>query len=157
MCRRYVVEVKEFVRTEENRRKSLFAAPSVSTTHLMTPFILNITFECRDPLSLGQFWAQLTGYTVDPEADETRVRLTHPDDRGVRHLLFLRVETPRVDTRMHVDLAARDPDAEIERLVGAGATLVDQRDSNGMPTWRGTVEKRWVVLRDPEGNEFCLG
>ena len=88
----------------------------------MTAFILNITFECRDPLSLGQFWAQLTGYTVDPEADETRVRLTHPDDRGVRHLLFLRVETPRVDTRMHVDLAARDPDAEIERLVGAGAT-----------------------------------
>jgi len=123
----------------------------------MTAFILNITFECRDPLSLGQFWADLTGYSVDPEADESRVRLTKPDERGVRHLLFVRVDKPRTDTRIHVDLAAREPGAEIERLVAAGASLVDPRQPDGTPTWRGTSAKGWVVLRDPEGNEFCLG
>jgi len=123
----------------------------------MTAFILNITFECLDPLSLGRFWADLTGYTVDPEANGDRVRLTKPDDRGVRHLLFVRVDAPRTDTRIHVDLAAREPGAEIERLVDAGATLVDSRQADGLPAWRGTPEKRWVVLRDPEGNEFCLG
>lgn len=123
----------------------------------MTAFILNITFECHDPLSLGRFWADLTGYSIDPEADPSRVRLTKPDHRGVRHLLFVKVDEPRRDTRIHVDLAARDPEGEIERLVDRGATLVDARTAGGAPTWRGDAEKRWVVLRDPEGNEFCLG
>jgi hypothetical protein len=123
----------------------------------MTAFILNITFECHDPSSLGRFWSHVTGYPVDAEADRERVRLTAPDRRGVRHLLFLRVDEPRRDTRIHVDLAAREPEMEIERLVGAGATLVDPRDQSGAPTWRGNSEKRWVVMRDPEGNEFCLG
>jgi hypothetical protein len=123
----------------------------------MTAFILNITFECRNPLSLGQFWSDLTGYLMDPEANETRVRLTQPDSRGVRHLLFLRVDDPRPDTRIHVDLAAREPHSEIERLIDAGATLVDPRQADGKASWRGSHEKGWVVLQDPEGNEFCLG
>jgi predicted enzyme related to lactoylglutathione lyase len=55
---------------------------------------------------------------------------------------------------MHVDLATRDPDAEIERLRTLGATLVD---GAGTPEWRTGHGTRWVVMRDPEGNEFCLG
>jgi Glyoxalase-like domain len=123
----------------------------------VTAFILNITFECRDPSAMGQFWSAVTGYPVDPEASADRVRLTHPDGRGVRHLLFLGVAVPRNDTRIHIDLAAQEPATEIERLVAIGATLEDPRDENGAPTWRGGEDKRWVVLRDIEGNEFCLG
>ena len=123
----------------------------------MTAFILNITFECRDPLALGQFWAEVTGYTVDPEANELRTRLTKSDPRGVRHLVFQKVDEPRQDTRIHIDLAAPEPETEIERLIEFGARLEDPRDADGRPAWRGNAEKGWVVLRDPEGNEFCLG
>ncbi|MDW3217625.1 MAG: VOC family protein [Acidimicrobiales bacterium] len=123
----------------------------------MTAFILNITFECRDPLSLGRFWAEATGYSVDPEANDSRTRLTKNDPRGVRHLLFLQVEEPRTDTRIHLDLASPDPDEEVRRLLRLGATLEDGETPDGSPIWRGNDEKRWIVLRDPEGNEFCLG
>ncbi len=48
--------------------------------------------------------------------------------------------------RLHIDLAPDDQDAEIERILGLGATRVDV----------GQREKPWVVLADPEGNEFCV-
>lgn len=57
---------------------------------------------------------------------------------------------------MHVDLASRTPDAEIQRLLGLGANLVDT-PVDGEPRWREGNGTRWVVLQDPEGNEFCLG
>lgn len=123
----------------------------------MTAFILNITFECRDPVRLAEFWADATGYRQDPVTEPDRVRLTHPDPRGVRHLLFLRVDEPRAETRIHLDLASRRPGEEIDRLLARGASLVDDLDEKGRPRWRGDGAKRWVVLRDPEGNEFCVG
>jgi hypothetical protein len=69
----------------------------------------------------------------------------------------MRVDDPTPGkNRVHVDLAAREPDGEIERVLGLGAELVDAR-IDGAPTWRGREGIRWVVLRDPEGNEFCIG
>ena len=49
---------------------------------------------------------------------------------------------------MHVDLATKNPEGEIERLVALGATQVEYREGNG---------SSWTVMRDPEGNEFCIG
>jgi hypothetical protein len=49
---------------------------------------------------------------------------------------------------MHIDLASKEPGAEIERLVGLGATMVERREGNGTS---------WTVMLDPEGNEFCIG
>jgi predicted enzyme related to lactoylglutathione lyase len=49
---------------------------------------------------------------------------------------------------MHVDLASAGTEAEIERLVGLGATMVERREGNGTS---------WTVMLDPEGNEFCIG
>jgi hypothetical protein len=57
---------------------------------------------------------------------------------------------------MHVDLAAREPRTEIDRLVELGASLVDP-PVEGKPRWREGNGTRWVVLRDPEGNVFCIG
>jgi catechol 2,3-dioxygenase-like lactoylglutathione lyase family enzyme len=119
-------------------------------------YIHNVTFDAKQPRTLGRFWSEVTDYSVVDERDDF-VRLRARDDRGVSHLLFMGVDDPTPGkNRMHVDLAAREPDAEINRLVGLGASLVDEPDA-GRPRWREGNGIRWVVLRDPEGNEFCLG
>lgn len=123
----------------------------------MTAFVFNVTFDCADPRPLARFWAAVTGYEALEERDDF-VRLGAPDKRGVRHLLFFRVPEPKVaKNRVHVDLASRDPDAEIARLLELGASLVDPPDEDGRPRWREGNGTRWVAMRDPEGNEFCIG
>ncbi len=119
----------------------------------MSSFILNVTFDCADPTSLAGFWSAVTGYEL-AEAHDDFAQLRAPDHRGVRHILFFRVAEPKAaKNRMHVDLASRDADAEITRLVALGAALVD----GAPPRWRTGHGTRWVVMQDPEGNEFCLG
>jgi hypothetical protein len=122
----------------------------------MSTFIHNVTFDANDPRLLGRFWSQVTGYAVVDDRDEF-VRLRAPDARGVRQILFLRVDDPTPGkNRVHVDLAAPQPQDEIERLVGLGASLADEL-VDGRPRWREGNGISWVVLRDPEGNEFCVG
>ena len=119
-------------------------------------FVYNVTFDAVDTRRLGAFWAEVTGYSLADESDDF-VRLRAPDQRGVRHILFFRVDDPTPGkNRVHVDLAAPDPLAEIRRIVALGGALVDE-PVDGEPAWREGHGTRWVVLRDPEGNEFCLG
>jgi catechol 2,3-dioxygenase-like lactoylglutathione lyase family enzyme len=120
----------------------------------VTSFIFNVTFDCADPASLARFWSEATGYElVEERADFARLKA--PDGRGVRHILFFRVPEAKSDkNRVHVDLATREPVAEIRRLMALGASLVDE---GPLPNWRTGNGTKWVVMRDPEGNEFCLG
>jgi uncharacterized protein (UPF0254 family) len=77
------------------------------------------------------------------------VALQAPDKRGVQHILFFQVPEPKITkNRVHVDLAAKNPEEEIERLVALGATKVEFREGTGTS---------WTVMLDPEGNEFCIG
>ena len=120
----------------------------------MTVRIRTITFDCRDPYLLAGFWSQVTGFGEDPD------NTNHPDDpEGVLlapdrslALLFIRVpEAKQVKNRVHLDLAPPSPDQrdeEVRRIVALGATIVDDRRK---PDGTG-----WVVLADPEGNEFCV-
>src|ERR1700680_2107697 len=122
----------------------------------MTVRIRTITVDCRDPYLLAGFWSQVTGYQEDPG------NTNHPDDPegllvgpgGSANLLFMRVpEVKQAKNRVHLDLTAGDPspdarDAEVERVIALGATLVDDH--------RRPDGKGWVVLADPEGNEFCI-
>jgi catechol 2,3-dioxygenase-like lactoylglutathione lyase family enzyme len=126
----------------------------VAHSHAVSSFIINVTFDCKDPGSLARFWSEATGYElVEERADFARLQA--PDRRGVRHLLFFRVpEAKSHKNRVHVDLAAREPEAEIGRLMALGASLAD---GGPVPTWRTGHGTRWVVMHDPEGNEFCLG
>jgi hypothetical protein len=122
----------------------------------VTAFIHNVTFDAEDPRALGEFWSAATGYTV-AVSRENFVALRAPDKRGVRQVLFFRVDDPTPGkNRMHLDLASRDPDVEIERLLELGAQLVDARH-DGVPVWREGNGTRWVVLQDPDGNESCIG
>jgi hypothetical protein len=94
------------------------------------------------------FWSDVTGYQPVLERDDLVV-LQAPDSRGIRQLLFYAVPESKVaKNRMHVDLATKDPQTEVARLVSLGATVVEQCTGDG---------SSWTVMLDPEGNEFCLG
>lgn len=120
----------------------------------------DIVTDCAHPASLARFWAAaIDGYEVAPyHADEVArlaslgiedieddpsVLVQPASGAGVR-LWFQRVpEAKVVKNRVHVDLAADDPGAEVARLVALGARVV----AEGADT---------IVLADPEGNEFCV-
>jgi hypothetical protein len=119
----------------------------------MTARIKSITVDCADHVALAEFWSQVTGFEEDPDDPN------NPGDPawgivsadGSLHLLFVPVPEPKtVKNRVHLDIVPLDRtrDEEVERLVALGATLVaDHRRADG---------KGWVVLADPEGNEFCI-
>ena len=119
----------------------------------MTVQIRTITFDCTDPYAQVVFWSQVTGYTEDPTnpnaPEDPEGFLLAPE--GVPNLLFIGVpESKTVKNRMHLDASPTDRtrDEEVARLLELGATLVDdQRRPDGTG---------WVVLADPEGNEFCV-
>jgi len=102
--------------------------------------------DAHDPGALGRWWQHALGWVVvidDPE-EEFEIR-SSPDRRP--GLLFVRVpESKSIKNRLHLDFRPDDRDVEVERLIGLGATRVDV----------GQGETSWVVLADPEGNEFCV-
>jgi len=108
----------------------------------------NLCLDAADPLAQVAWWAQvLDDFEPDDDGDDEEAGLHGP---GGRSLLFLRVPEPKtVKNRMHVCLRPvdRDRDAEVERLLALGATVVDDRR---------TPDAGWAVLADPEGNEFCV-
>jgi uncharacterized protein (TIGR03086 family) len=115
--------------------------------------IKSITFDCADPYRLAQFWRQLTGFGEDPDngnaPDDPEALLLSPD--GSLALLFIAVPEPKhVKNRVHLDLVPLTSrrDEEVGQLLRIGARMVaDQRRPDGAG---------WVVLSDPEGNEFCV-
>jgi predicted enzyme related to lactoylglutathione lyase len=122
--------------------------------------IASITFACADPTRLADFWAAATGYghvEVSPErlAEIDAVVepgswavLQHPDRVGPRLIFHRRPKSQPEHIPIHLDLAVDDVDAEVERLVALGATVAERKlDPFGAPL---------VVLRDPEGNGFCV-
>ena len=114
----------------------------------MSSFIKYVTFDCADPGRLSAFWSEVTGYEQVTVRDDF-ASLAAPDTRGIRGILFWKVPEPKsAKSRMHVDLASRNPDDEIDRLIGLGAQRVARREGNGTS---------WTTMLDPEGNEFCIG
>lgn len=114
----------------------------------MSSFLHNITFDCADPHAMARFWAEVTGWAVHrtPGYDEYAVK--PPADSRPR-LYFVRVpEGKSAKNRVHLDIgpADRSQDAEIARLTGLGARVTSDR----------RPEVGWVILADPEGNEFCI-
>ncbi|MGW4217755.1 VOC family protein [Streptomyces bacillaris] len=142
-----------------------------------------LVVDSADPHAQAGFWAGALGYAVEdnsalveqllatgavPEAATTHAHgrrawrdlaaARHPDDpydensgTGLgRRLLFQRVPEPKtVKNRLHIDVHAPpgERDTEAERLVGLGARILRAVDEQG---------GSWLVLADPEGNEFCL-
>ncbi|WFE30548.1 VOC family protein [Solwaraspora sp. WMMD791] len=105
----------------------------------------NLVVDADDPPRLARWWAQALGYQIVHEAaDEVEIRQSPDQLPGV---VFVPVpERKQLKNRLHIDLRAADQAAEVERLVDMGARRVDID--------QGDVS--WIVLTDPEGNEFCV-
>jgi predicted enzyme related to lactoylglutathione lyase len=114
--------------------------------------VFNITFDCRDARRVARFWSDVTGYGVEEvDSPGNRYWVVCPSDGRWPRLVFVIVpEDKVVKNRVHLDVVPVDDDQEleVERLLGLGATIVDDR--------RSLVPGGWVVLADPEGNEFCV-
>ncbi|WP_412540975.1 VOC family protein [Longispora sp. K20-0274] len=123
-------------------------------------YLRDIIVDCRHPAALARFWAAvLDDHAVAPydEAELARLRANGIDDPeddptvlveradgGSPRFFFQRVpEAKVVKNRLHLDLRAADPVAEVARLVGLGARVLVEH-------------AEFVVLADPERNEFCV-
>ncbi|WP_436776304.1 VOC family protein [Yinghuangia sp. YIM S09857] len=115
----------------------------------MTSWVRHVTFDCREPYALAGFWADAVGgRRSDEDAPGDDEVLVESASVG---LLFIRVpEDKEVKNRLHLDLQPQDRtrDEEVDRLVALGARVSDDRRR---PDGAG-----WVVMSDPEGNEFCV-
>ena len=109
-----------------------------------------IVIDCEEPPKLAGFWSEVLGVPVDPGASPYFATVGRSGDKALRPAwMFLKVPEPRVGkNRVHPDLVASDLAAEVERLVGLGATRVAEFHEYGT---------RWVTLTDPEGNVFDIG
>ncbi|AGZ41362.1 VOC family protein [Actinoplanes friuliensis] len=108
---------------------------------------LVMVLDCVDADALAGFWTAALGYERH-RFEVPYVRLSDPGGRWPDLLLQQVPEAKAGKNRMHLDLQVRDVDAEVGRLVAAGARVVDPaHDDDGFLT---------AVLADPQGNEFCV-
>ncbi len=111
-----------------------------------------LDFDARDSAALAEFWREALGWRVTDVDEDGEVVLEPPagsaEEGVVPDLLFLPVpEGKEVKNRLHLDLRPVDQAAEVARLEGLGATRVSVGQGD---------EVSWVVMADPEGNEFCV-
>jgi uncharacterized glyoxalase superfamily protein PhnB len=105
--------------------------------------IAALAVDCARPEALARWWERLLGGTVEVDADGD-ASLHTP---GGLTIDFGRVpDAKTVKNRLHLDLRSSDLAAATEQALALGATRADDVYDGG----------RWQVLRDPEGNEFCL-
>jgi predicted enzyme related to lactoylglutathione lyase len=113
-----------------------------------------LTVDAHNPKALAEFWAEALGWTVNEDGDEIgwwiERELNDPRNTEFPDILFLKVPDSKVvKNRLHLDLRPDNQAAEIVRLEKLGATKVEIGQSEE-PTCT------WVVMADPEGNEFCI-
>jgi hypothetical protein len=124
--------------------------PTGASVAPVTNAIHNINVDCADPYELAGWWSRVLGYPrhAEDQPGDPEAILLAPVGANI---LFCAVpEGKTVKNRLHLDLQPQDHtrDEEVERLIGIGAKLLDDRrrpDGTG-----------WAVMTDPEGNEFCV-
>jgi predicted enzyme related to lactoylglutathione lyase len=109
-----------------------------------------ITIDCNDPPLVAEFWSNILGCPVtEPGADRPNWLRLQPLDAAMPFLNFQPVDEPKAaKARIHLDVLVDDIDTGIERVLDLGGTDTGAREA--LP--RGRI----AVMRDPEGNEFCL-
>jgi predicted enzyme related to lactoylglutathione lyase len=119
----------------------------------MTSYVSHTTVDCADAYALSRWWQAVLDYNEDPDDPNKPGHeecMIFSADRQHR-LLFIEVpESKQVKNRIHFDLRPTEGtrDTELARLTELGASEVaDRRNPDG---------SGWVVLADPEGNEFCI-
>ncbi|MFE2345824.1 VOC family protein [Kitasatospora cineracea] len=123
----------------------------------MTSRFTELVVDCHDPERLAAFWcAALDFQVIDRGGDKVEIASWVPTAEDVRArqmpptLLFVRVPEGRGGkNRLHLDISPIDAatDQEVARLLTLGATPADVGQG---------PDRSWVVMADPEGNEFCV-
>lgn len=112
--------------------------------------IENLSIDSTMPVEMAQFWAEVLGWRIEEDDDDDEVALLPPPgsaEAGVLpDILFLRVPEDKA-VKNRLDLRPDDQAAEVARLEALGATRMDIGQGG---------DATWVVMADPEGNEFCV-
>ena len=118
----------------------------------MSLSLLSVIVDCHDPRRQAEWWAQALAYQVS-QRNPDEFQVSDPAGAG-GSLYFMKVPEPKVGkNRLHLDLVTPGSmEAEVARLVGAGAQVVEVRQDPASFDNPDT----WTVMRDPEGNEFCV-
>ncbi|GAA2429875.1 VOC family protein [Streptomyces lavendulocolor] len=112
----------------------------------MAVSLYQIAVDALDVPGLARFWARVLDWKVLYEDDQETV--IGADVAALPGMVFVPVADGKaVKNRLHLDLAPDDQAAEVERIIGLGARRVDVGQGDDVT---------WVVLADPEGNEFCV-
>ncbi len=115
----------------------------------MTSRFSELCIDCADPRRLAAFWAAVLDWPIEEEDDDDEVAVVDPEGKAPL-LLFVPVPEPKtVKNRLHIDVSppAGKQDEEVERILALGATRADVGQG---------PDVSWVVLADPERNEFCV-
>ena len=104
-----------------------------------------ICVDAHDATSLGTWWAEVLGWRHEIDADGD-VELHAPAGAGPNWIFLAVPDDKVVKNRLHLDFTPDNQQAEVARVIALGARHVDI----------GQGEQSWVVLADPEGNEFCI-
>ncbi|MEL7209514.1 MAG: VOC family protein [Actinomycetota bacterium] len=102
-----------------------------------------LVVDCREPAALAAFWQQVLGGVTVPFEQFGVVALRAP---GVTFDFARTDDERRVKNRVHLDVASEDPAATVDHIVRLGGTRAPDI----------AVSDRFTVMRDPEGNEFCV-
>src|ERR1041385_3764381 len=109
-----------------------------------------VVIDADDCERLARFWSEALGWRITDQSEDEWViepPKGSPEVEVAPDILFLKVPDRKVvKNRVHLDLRPADQQAQVDRLIGLGARRVDI----------GQGEVSWVVLADPEGNEFCV-
>jgi predicted enzyme related to lactoylglutathione lyase len=109
---------------------------------------IGLVLDCADPEKLAAFWAAALG--IDRLGAADQYVLLASSTGAFPKLLLQRVAEPKsTKNRMHLDIETPEVDTEVARLQTLGATRIEP----GARTEHGS---RWVIMADPEGNEFCV-
>ena len=133
-------------------RSTLDWAVAPGNNNRMSLRIETYSFDSVAPAKIAQFWAMALDWQIVDGGDPDEVGVqprTHRTDTGAQpELMFLRVpDAKSVKNRMHLDLRPDDQGAEVARLESLGAVRADVGQGDAVS---------WVVMADPEGNEFCV-
>jgi predicted enzyme related to lactoylglutathione lyase len=108
---------------------------------------LGIVVDCHDVDRLAEFWARAIGYRRVDEPGGRYAVLRPLQGEGATFLLQRVGEQKAAKNRVHPDIYCSDMEAEATRIQGLGASRAGRFEEDGF---------KWIVMTDPEGNEFCV-
>lgn len=105
-----------------------------------------LTIDCDDARLVAEFWRDLLGYEFVPNHTDS-IAATDPQGVGLSLLFTWAGRDKRTKNLLHLDLRPTDQPAAVARAIDLGAQHAEIGQEG---------DESWVVLRDPEGNEFCI-